>query len=333
MVKANGYGLGQVEVSKALVRAGCRTFFVATLEEGVRLRSSVGPDYRIYVFNGAPAPDAMGDFDTHGLSPVLNTPGDIEFWSRHARNGNRSNAVIAIDTGMNRLGLSPTETQRVAEDAEVLAQISVDFVMSHLACADDAGDQTNEEQRNRFDQLRRLLPDAAASLANSGGIFLGPAYHYDIARPGAALYGVSEAPGAPEPMQQVIGLKAKILQIRVVDSESGVGYGASRRVPKGARLATVAAGYADGYLRSLGNSGHGYAAGVKVPVAGRISMDLTTFDVSDVPDNRLSPGDFIDLIGPEYTIDDIARDAGTIGYEILTSLGSRYTRIYEGAAA
>ncbi|MAM69054.1 MAG: alanine racemase [Rhodospirillaceae bacterium] len=333
VVKANGYGLGQDEVSKALVGVGCRTFFVATLDEGIRLRGTIGPEHRIYVFNSLHGRETAVDFDAHKLSPVLNTREDIEFWSGYAQNGGRSNTVIEIDTGMNRLGLSPPEAEKIAEDAGLLAPLSLDFVMSHLACADEAADPMNEKQRQLFDKLISLFPDVPASLANSGGIFLGPGYHHDIARPGAALYGISEATGASEPMQQVVGLKAKILQIRIVDSESGVGYGASRRVPKGARLATVGVGYADGFLRSLGNSGHGYAAGIKVPVAGRISMDLTTFDVSDVPENRLLPGDHIDLICPEYSVDDIARDAGTIGYEILTSLGSRYTRVYEGGAA
>ena len=307
-------------------------FFVATLDEGVRLRGVIGPEHRIYVFNSLPGKETAGDLDAHNLSPVLNTREYIEFWSGYAQNGGRKNTVIEIDTGMNRLGLSPAEAEKIAEDSGLLAPLSLDFVMSHLSCADKAADPMNEEQRQLFDKLISLFPDVPASLANSGGIFLGPSYHHDIVRPGAALYGISEATGSSEPMKQVVGLKAKIMQIRVVDRESSVGYGASRRAPKGARLATVAAGYADGILRSLGNSGHGYAAGIKVPVAGRISMDLTTFDVSGVPENRLLPGDYIDLICPQYSVDDIARDAGTIGYEILTSLGSRYTRVYEGGA-
>ncbi|CAN0599306.1 unnamed protein product, partial [Laminaria digitata] len=169
--------------------------------------------------------------------------------------------------------------------------------------------------------------------ANSGGILLGPAFHYDLARPGAALYGISRATGAPKKMKQVVGLKGKILQVHVVDSESTVGYGATGSVPAGSRLATVAAGYADGYLRSLSNNGHGYAAGVKIPVVGRVSMDLITFDITALPAGALKPGDDIEMIGDPHTVDDLADEASTIGYEILTSLGQRYARRYIGGNA
>ena len=204
--------------------------------------------------------------------------------------------------------------------------------MSHLACAEDAGHPMNRQQRGLFDELRAAFPPAPASLANSGGIFLGPDFHYDLCRPGAALYGVSRSTGGPKNMKQVIGLKGKILQVRVVDSESTVGYGATQSVPAGSRLATVAAGYADGYLRSLGNHGHGYAAGVKVPVIGRVSMDLTTFDISAVPPHAIGTGDDIDMICEQHTVDDLAEEAGTIGYEILTALGRRYARHYIGGS-
>lgn len=272
---------------------------------------------------------AEPDFAENGLTPVLNTPEDIARWSRHCRN-HGGNAILSVDTGMQRLGLSPAEARHLGDDPADLDSISIDFVMSHLACAEDPDNGKNAEQRTLFDKLRALFPNSPASLANSGGIFLGPEYHYDLSRPGAALYGVSRSTGAPENMKQVVGLKGKILQTRVVDSESTVGYGASRSIPAGSRLATVAAGYADGYLRSLGNSGHGYAAGIKVPVIGRVSMDLTTFDISAVPENAIGTGDDIDMICEHHTIDDLAEEAGTIGYEILTSLGRRYAREYTG---
>lgn len=279
------------------------------------------------------ADGSAGDFAAYGLSPVLNSPGDIAQWGAHCRDAGGGAAILALDTGMQRLGLSPAEVQELANAAERLDGITLDYVMSHLACAEDASHPMNGEQRQRFDELRSALPPVPASLANSGGIFLGPAFHYDLARPGAALYGVSRTTGAPEKMKQVIGLKGKILQVRIVDSESTVGYGATGPVPAGSRLATVAAGYADGYLRSLGNSGHGYAAGVKIPVVGRVSMDLITFDITDVPAGALNPGDDIEIIGDRQTVDDLADEAGTIGYEILTSLGQRYARQYMGAGS
>ena len=333
VVKADGYGLGLPEVGRALGAAGCDRFFVATIDEGIALRKAIGHRPAIYVLNGVMAADAVGEFGSHGLTPVLNSPGDIALWGNHCRDSGGGTAILALDTGMHRLGLTPAELRALAAAPGPLDGISLDYIMSHLACGEDPGHPMNEEQRARFDALRRNLAHAPASLANSAGIFLGPAYHYDLARPGAALYGISRATGAPKKMKQAVGLKGKILQIRVVDSESTVGYGATGSVPAGSRLATVAVGYADGYLRSLGNSGHGYATGVKIPVVGRISMDLITFDITAIPAGALGQGDEIEMIGENQTVDDLADEAGTIGYEILTSLGRRYARRYTGGAS
>ncbi len=341
VVKADGYGLGLAEVGTALHAAGCTKFFVATIDEGIALRKTIGTSPTVYILDGMMAGDTAGEFASHGLTPVLNSPGDIALWGAHCRGSgdgaSRSpdggTAILALDTGMHRLGLTAAETKDLAGASDRLDGITLDYVMSHLACADDAAHPMNHDQRRRFNELRHDLPSAPASLANSGGIFLGPEFHFDLARPGAALYGISRSTGAPKKMKQVIGLKGKILQVRVVDSESTVGYGATRSVPAGSRLATVAAGYADGYLRSLGNSGHGYAAGVKIPVVGRVSMDLISFDISAVPVDTLSPGDNIEMIGDHQTVDDLADEADTIGYEILTSLGQRYARRYIGGDA
>jgi len=331
VVKADGYGLGASKIAEALSAAGCRRFFVATIDEGIALRDCLSNDVVIYVLEGLMSGPTAAEFDTHDLVPVLNTPDEIRIWSDHAKSGDGRRAILSLDTGMCRLGLTPRDARALADAPDMLDGIELDYVMSHLACADQPDHPKNEEQRKLFEELRTKLPAAKASFANSGGIFLGPDYHYDLARPGAALYGISRGCGAPERMRQVIGLKAKILQIRVVDTESTVGYGATGTVPANTRLATVAAGYADGYLRSLGNNGHGYAAGVKVPVAGRVSMDLTVFNVSDVPPHAIRPGDDIDLICDDQTVDDVADAAGTIGYEILTSLGARYAKHYTGA--
>lgn len=277
--------------------------------------------------------DTGPTFDRYDLVPVLNCPEDVEIWGRHARAAGGRRAVIAIDTGMSRLGHTPTETRKLAGEPERLAGIEIVLVMSHLACSEDRGNSLNETQRRLFDDLRRLLPPARASLANSGGVFLGGDFLYDLTRPGAALYGVGRSTGATISLQQVVGLKGKVLQVRHIDSDSTVGYGATRRVRAGARLATVAAGYADGYFRSLSDRGHGYAGGIRVPVAGRVSMDLLTFDVSETPPDSVRPGDEIELLGPGHTVDDLAEEAGTIGYEVLTALGQRYRRIYTGTGA
>ncbi|MGB0632051.1 MAG: alanine racemase [Alphaproteobacteria bacterium] len=333
VVKADGYGLGAARISNALRDAGCRRFFVATIDEAITLRASLPRTVDIYVLEGLMSCPSAAEFDAHALIPVLNTPDDVRNWADHAKRNDDRRAILSLDTGMCRLGLTPSEALTIAETPGALDGIELDYVMSHLACADEPGHPKNDRQRSLFEEIRAKLPPAKASFANSAGIFLGAEFHFDLARPGAALYGVSRGCGAPEPMNQVIGLKAKILQIRVVDTESTVGYGATRTVPANSRLATVAAGYADGYLRSLSNSGYGYAAGVKVPVAGRVSMDLTVFDISDVPPDAIGPGDNIDLICDRQTVDDVADAAGTIGYEILTSLGARYAKSYTGAAA
>lgn len=352
MVKADGYGLGAVQVATALNAAGCSRFFVATIDEGIALRQALPdpaaaqadtraarqadlrtniPD--IYVLNGLMGADNAAEFDQADLIPVLNTPDEIDRWSARGRDDGGRRAILAIDTGMHRLGMSPAETTRLGEEPNRLSGLSIDYVMSHLACADEPDHPMNQEQRALFDRLRALLPPARASFANSGGIFLGPDFHYDLARPGAALYGVSRATGAPEPMRQCVVLKGKILQIRVVDSDSGVGYGATCRVSAGTRLATVATGYADGYLRSFGNAGHGYINNVRVPVVGRVSMDLVVFDISELPQNAVNSGDYVEFLNDRQTVDDLADDAGTIGYEILTALGGRYSRDYIGVSA
>ena len=321
MIKADAYGLGLEQVGRALQAAGCRRFFVARLDEGIALRAALGHSTDIYVLDGPAGPQVADACEASRLIPVLNTLDDIAIWTARARSaGAARRAILAIDTGMARLGLTPAEARALEEES--LRGLDIDFVMSHLACADEPDHPMNERQRRLFDELRATLPAAPASLANSAGIFLGPTYHYQLTRPGAAVFGIGNR------TRQVARLKARILQVRTVESDTTVGYDATRRVPKSTRLATVAAGYADGYLRSLGNRGHGYLDGVRVPVAGVVSMDLTTFDVSSAPEAAARPGAHIDLICDRHTVDDLAEEAGTIGYEILTALGRRYERRY-----
>lgn len=328
VVKADGYGLGAEAIAPALFHAGCRTFFVAHVEEGIRLRRVLShPDATIIVFNG-PMPGAEAEFTVNRLIPVLNTPDQIARWGSHsyARGAGPLDAVLHVDTGMNRLGLVPAEVDVLLDRPELLAGIRLCLIMSHLCCADEAGAPQNEEQRRAFAMLRRRLSGLRASLANSPGIFLGPGFRFDLARPGAALYGVNPTPATTNPMAQVVRLQGKIIQVRDVDLPQTVGYGASYRVPGKGRIATVAVGYADGYLRSLSNRGSGFIGDVRVPLVGRVSMDLATFDVSAVPDDGARPDALIDLIGPRNPVDAVAAEAGTIAYEVLTSLGGRYHR-------
>lgn len=333
VVKADAYGLGVEPVARALAAAGCRRFFVSSVDEGIALRRVLEDghgDAIVYVLTGLPQ-GAEDVFAANALTPVLISLDQIDSWAACCRDrGAPLSAVVKIDTGMARLGLGASELDVLANDHARLSGIAVDYVMSHLACADEPDDPMNAAQIKAFRSALKRLPPAPASLANSPGIFLGRRYHFDLVRPGAALYGVSPRKKGPNPMRPVVSLRGKILQLRDVDRGMSVGYGAAHRMAKPGRLATVAVGYADGYLRSLGNQGAAFIDKIRVPVVGRVSMDLTVFDVTDVPADRLRPGDHVDLIGPRHGVDDLAAEAGTIGYEILTSLGRRYHRTYLG---
>jgi alanine racemase len=329
IAKADAYGLGMSEVAPALAAAGCRLFFVAQLDEGLALRRLL-PDRDIAVLNGVP-PGTAGDFTAHRLIPVLNDLGQIAEW-RRTITAAPSQAIIHVDTGMARLGLPPDELAQLAASPDLLDGIAVRAVMSHLACGDDPSSEYNAKQLAAFRAALAVLPRAPASLSASSGIFLGADYHFAIARPGAAVYGVNPQPATPNPMAQVVRLKGRIVQTRSIDPGDAVGYGATYRRDRAGRIATVSVGYADGWLRALSNRGSAAIAGQRVPIVGRISMDLITLDVSSLDPALTAPGSYAELIGPDHGVDAVAAEAGTIGYEILTSLGRRYHRVYTGAA-
>nr|WP_246422413.1 alanine racemase [Roseospira visakhapatnamensis] len=338
VVKANGYGLGAAPVARALHGAGCRDLFVAQLDEGLRLAAAVPSDARVFVLSG-PGPGTEAAFSAAGLVPVLNTLDQVTAWSAHARRdpptparlrGGRAPAAIQVDTGMTRVGLSGDDLDHLLRaDASPLAAFDVVLVMSHLACADTPGHPLNAAQIAAFAAVRDRFPGVPGSLANSSGLFLGQETHHDLARPGVALYGVNPTPGRPNPMVPVIRLQGRILQVRRVDAPSTVGYGATHRAGAGTRIATVGIGYADGLPRASSGQIVGHAAETPLPLIGRVSMDLTTFDITAAGNHPdVCPGGLIDLIGPHTTVDDLAARAGTIGYEVLTGLGPRYARRY-----
>lgn len=329
VVKANGYGLGAEPVARALTEAGCTTFFVATLDEAIALRTVLAGSV-IYYLNGL-MPGEADACAEYQIRPVLNDPGQIDRWAGFRFEKEAPPAGLQIDTGLSRLGLTPTEMKQVSADPERLKNIGIELVVSHLACADTPDHPLNAQQRDNFADATTGLPVPKRSLAASSGIFLGPGWHFDMVRPGAALYGVTPNRDKPNPMAQVVHLQAKILQVRDVDTPQSVGYGATRRFTGPTKVATVAAGYADGLPRSLGNEGTAYIGKIAAPVIGRVSMDLITLDISGVPDAK--PGDMVDLIGPLNDPDMDAEAAGTIGYEILTRLGRRYRRRYIETAA
>ena len=331
MVKANGYGLGAAKVAEALVGEGCTTFFVAHLGEGIEVREVLGPGPVIQVLNGA-MPGTEEALVANRLQPVLNSIEQIQLWSRCPGSAQQA-ATIHLDTGMSRLGLPPDETERLLDDPSLVEDIHISHVMSHLASADVPGSSQSKQQLALFRQLRSRFPHGTASLANSAAIFLGDSYHFDLVRPGIALYGGNPTPDQPNPMAPVVRLESPILQVRNVDRGDVVGYGATHVVEQPGRIATISVGYADGFLRSGSGTAMATVAGIDVPVAGRISMDLITLDVSSVPENRLVLGSPVELIGERRLIDDVAQRAGSIANELLTDLGRRYQVRYTDRSA
>ncbi len=331
VVKADGYGLGALAVARTLHAEGARVFFVAQFDEGVALRPHL-PDAAICVLDGLMAGGAA-DFAAHDLLPVLNDPGQVEAWTAYcAASEPRRIAVIHVDTGMTRLGLESRDALALTEEPGAFAAFSDVLLMSHLVATEEPANPINAEQLHRFKSLVPRFAGARASFVNSSGIFLGPDYHFDLARPGYALYGGNPTPSAPSPMRHAVQLLARILQVRDIDSPRTVGYGATARAAAGARIATIAIGYADGFLRSLTNSGHAWLGPHRVPVLGRVSMDLVTLDVSSIPETACTAGEFVELIGERMSIDEVADLAGTNGYEVLTRLGRRFVRCYLGGA-
>lgn len=330
VVKAAGYGINAEQAARALQHAGCDTFFVATIDEGINLRAALGTGAHIHIFNGL-MDGAERDFSAHQLTPVLNSLGDIDAWRAYCTGlGKPLSCDIHIDSGMSRLGLPQDELQKLTEDADRFTHLKLDLILSHLVASEERDNPLNVQQLATFKAALAQLPTARASFANSSGIFLGADYHFDVTRPGVTLYGVNPTPHTTNPMAQVVRLQAKILQVRTIDTPQTVGYGATHQAQKQTRIATICLGYADGYHRTLSNCGLAYIGDHKAPVVGRVSMDLITLDVSDVPEDLCRPGMLADMIGPNNPVDDVAERAGTIGYEILTSLGARYHRVYVG---
>ncbi len=329
VVKANGYGLGSVEIGKVLAGAGCRDFFVSSIEEGLVLRAAL-KEPRIFVLNGFYGSVAEA-YPEHNLIPALGSFLEIEDYRKLATKlGRKLDTYLSFNIRMNRLGLGKVETEKLIADKSLLDGLNIMGVLSHFACADE-NNPLNDEQHEIFEKIAKHFPDAEKSLANSFGTFRSKKYHYDLLRPGMALYGLNPMPETKNPMRNVVSLNLPVMRLRTIYAGAGVGYGMTWTAEKDTLLATVAAGYADGIFRSLSNRGALYWNGIRCPIRGRVSMDLTTVDISGVPEKqRPRPGDMMELIGEHQSADELAHDAGTIGYEVLTDLGHRYERIYIG---
>jgi alanine racemase len=328
VLKADGYGLGAVTVATALHAAGCRHFFTAHLAEAVEIRLAV-PGAMVCVLHGL-GPGEEQTFIAHDLVPALGTLGEVEAWNTAARAGGGClPALLHIDTGMNRTGLSGQELDRLTAEPGLMAGIDLLYVMTHLVAADSPASAMNAAQARAFAAAAGRFPGVRRSFANSSGIFLGAAFASDLARPGAALYGINPVAGSPNPMRPVARLRARIMQLRDVPAGAGVGYDHQWVAARPSRIATLPIGYADGYHRVLGNRAKVSFDGQLCPVVGRVSMDLITVDVTDCPAAVI--GDWCEVIGPAVPVERLAALAGTNGYEILTSLGRRFHRRYLGA--
>lgn len=335
VVKADAYGCGITQVSRALAKAGCRTFFVATLDEARAVRE-VTPTSTIYVLNGF-FPGSGDQYAKFDCRPVLGDAVELAEWDAfRATSGWEGLAAVHVDTGMNRLGFCIADAQ--ALEARIKGgKHGFALVMSHLVNAEMLGDSVNGRQVTAFREIASLFSGVPASLANSSGIFLGSQFHFDLVRPGAALYGVNPTPEADTPMQPVVDLKARVAQLRTIEKGETVGYGGTWTARQQTRLAIISAGYADGYFRAAGGidnlrSAEVIAAGQRCPIAGRISMDLLAIDITALPPGAIRRGGMVTLIGDGITVDELGRHFDTIGYEVLTSLGRRYVRAYKGGA-
>lgn len=320
VIKADAYGCGAVPVFKALRKAGCGTFFVATPEEAMQIRD-VDADVQIMVLGGL-YEGAEDFYASRGLTPVLNSVEECARWAKTAgRFSQKLPAVLHYDTGMNRLGMG-------ADDLPATQAFDVRLIMSHFAAADEKGHAMNERQAAAFERIASAYPKIYKSLSNSSGFFRNKKWHYDLVRPGIALYGGNPTPETKNPMKRVVSLKTRILQVRDVKKGESAGYNATHIFHRDTRTATVALGYADGFLRSGSNKAKLYWGDHACPIVGRVSMDLTIVDIGHLAEHP-QPGEWLEVLGPHQSVDDLAKDCGTIGYEILTSLGPRYGRVYE----
>ena len=344
VVKADAYGLGMDETVPVLLAAGCRHFFVAQLAEGVRLRHIITACAEtdksldasaIYVLSGLAGNlenGAENDYVTHRLHPCLISLAQVKNWQNFCRKAGNHPAALFLDTGFNRLGLSFDEITEISEMADIFEGWTLDLIASHLACADTPDHPMNRAQLEAFHTMTALLPDAPRSLANTGGIFLGEAYHFDMTRPGIGLYGGMGFSPDVEPRQTVARLSAPILQTRRLSAGDAIGYGASFTADHEMRIGIVGLGYGDGLPRSFGQFNPPRVrlglGDMEAAILGRISMDSFAIDLTDA-DDSIGTDSMVEIFGDTMPIDGLAEQGQTISYELLTQLGSRYKRIYK----
>ncbi|MFA5898712.1 MAG: alanine racemase [Hyphomicrobium sp.] len=333
VVKADAYGLGAARVIPALYQAGCRNFFVATLAEA-KSALAFAPGATVYVLDGI-LPGSAAELAAMSARPVITSIEEAQAWAAVAGREGSSSAALAlhVDTGLNRLGMDEAELDGLLADVALVNQLDIALVMSHLACADDAAHQMNREQLGTFRRLSGKLPKARASLAASDGLMLGKDFHFDLVRPGYAIYGGQATSQRICPVEPVVRVSARILQVHDIPAGARIGYSASYRAATPRRIATIAAGYADGVFRHASApdgevGGAVYMRGKLAPIVGRVSMDLITVDITVVGGPAPERGEFVDLVGPYLPLETVGHNAHSIGYEVLTRLGTRFHRHY-----
>ncbi len=337
VIKANAYGIGLAEAATALWAAGARVFFVARLGEELAARRQLPDEAAIYVLDGLERGADPADYAGRRLAPVIGGEEELARWSAFAAaRGQASPCALHLDTGMNRLGFASLAVLRQA--VEQHGAPGADLLMSHFVSSEIPDDPINAAQFERFELARAAFPHLPASLANSSGMFLRPRPIYDLARPGYALYGGNPTPGEPNPMRPVATLTVAIQQTRWIEAGMSCGYNAQWTAKRRTRLATLLAGYADGLPRGAGatdsaSGAEAVVAGRRCPLVGRVSMDLSIVDVTDLPEDAVHAGDAVEIIGPSADLDEFAARSGTIGYQVLTSLGPRYSRDYRSISA
>ena len=333
VIKANAYGIGLEPAAFALRRAGCRTFFVAQIEEGERARAALGEGPRIFVLDGLHAGADVADYTGRALLPVIGSAGELDRWARAERERGGPSFAIHIDTGMSRLGFASAAEAKASLARAGIESSRVGLVLSHFVASEEPDNPRNAAQIEQFEKARALFPGAPASLANSSGIFLPQRPNYDLARPGYALFGGNPTPLAKNPMKTVVKLEARIQQVRAIEPGASVGYNAEWRAERRTRIATLLVGYADGLPRAAGATARSRGAevviaGQRCPLVGRISMDLSAVDVTELREGAVRAGDFAEILGPEIGVDELGTRSGVIGYNVLTALGARYRRTY-----
>jgi alanine racemase len=328
VLKANAYGLGVENISRALIQEGCKDFFVSSLDEALELRYLYKENINIYVLSGL-IPMEMEQARIYKIIPVINHLDQLENYNNFSKTvGEKLPAILHFDTGMNRLGMEKGEILKIIDNKDLISSIEILYIMSHLSVAEDSNNLRNREQREKFIQYAKHFKDIPLSLANSSGIFLGKEYHFDMVRPGASIYGINPFRNKPNPMQNPVSLKSYILQLRNIKKGEYVGYGNNFKASRDKKVAVISIGYADGYKRVDTSKSYVIIEGEKAKIIGNISMDYTTIDVTDISSHKLYLGASVEIIGENIHQDILGVMQNTIGYEVLTSLGNRYKRLY-----